>query len=141
MRRLVRRLEKAGIVYAVVGGMAVEAHKYRQTTANVDLLLTREGLEEFRRRFVKKNYQPMEGRSRRFVDRENDVMVHFLVTGMFPGSGEPGPIAYPAPAEVGEVIEKVSVVNLPTLIELKLAARRYKDFGDVVELIRANDLD
>jgi hypothetical protein len=139
MRRLVRRLEKAGIVYAVVGGMAVKAHKYRRTTADVDLLLTREGLEEFRRRFVKKNYQPMEGRSRRFVDRENDVIVHFLVTGMFPGSGEPGPIAYPDPVEVGEVIE--SVVNLPTLIELKLAARRYKDFGDVVELIRANDLD
>ena len=33
------------------------------------------------------------------------------------------------------------VVNLPTLIQLKLAARRHKDFGDVVELIRFNDLD
>ncbi len=32
-------------------------------------------------------------------------------------------------------------VNLPTLIQLKLAARRYRDFGDVVELIRQNELD
>jgi hypothetical protein len=32
-------------------------------------------------------------------------------------------------------------VNLKTLIELKLAARRWKDFADVIELIRANQLD
>jgi hypothetical protein len=33
------------------------------------------------------------------------------------------------------------VVDLPTLIQLKLAARRYQDFADVVNLIRANNLD
>jgi cobalamin-dependent methionine synthase I len=32
-------------------------------------------------------------------------------------------------------------VNLPTLVQLKLAARRYQDFADVVALIRANNLD
>jgi hypothetical protein len=141
MRRLVRRLEKAGIVYALVGGMAVKAHKYRRTTADVDLLLTPDGLEDFRRRFVPKNYLPMEGRSRRFVDRVNEVQVDFLVTGRFPGSGAPGPVAYPDPATVADVIEKVRVVNLTTLIELKLCARRHQDFADVVNLIRFNDLD
>ncbi len=141
MRRLLRRLDRAGIAHAVVGGMAVNAHNHQRTTKDVDVLITREGLDEFRRRFVKKNYQEVEGRSRRFVDRENDVMVDFLVTGMFPGSGKPGPISYPDPATVGEVIEQFNVVNLLTLIELKLAARRYQDFADVVNLIRFNDLD
>jgi hypothetical protein len=42
---------------------------------------------------------------------------------------------------VSEVIEKAHVVNLVTLVELNLAARRHRDFGDVVELIRFNDLD
>jgi hypothetical protein len=64
-----------------------------------------------------------------------------LVTGLFPGSGKPGPVAFPNPAEVSEVIGKIHVVDLPTLIQLKLAARRYRDFGDVVELIRIHDLD
>ncbi len=32
-------------------------------------------------------------------------------------------------------------VDLPTLIQLKLAARRYYDFGDVVNLIRVHKLD
>jgi hypothetical protein len=48
--------------------------------------------------------------------------------------------ADPAVAVVdGGVVRPVG--NLPTLIELKLAARRYRDFGDVVELIRFNNLD
>ena len=48
---------------------------------------------------------------------------------------------FPEPTKVAEVISKYRVANLATLIELKLAARRYRDFGDVVELIRVHDLD
>jgi hypothetical protein len=33
------------------------------------------------------------------------------------------------------------VVDLPTLVQLKLAAGRYQDFADVVNLIRENHLD
>ena len=64
-----------------------------------------------------------------------------LVTGLFPGTGKPGPIPYPDPAAVSETIEKIRVVDLPTLIQLKLAARRYQDFADVVNLIRVQNLD
>ncbi len=52
MRRAARRLERVGIPYAVVGGMAVNAHRYRRTTGDVDLLLTEEGLNDFCARFV-----------------------------------------------------------------------------------------
>jgi hypothetical protein len=141
MRRVVKRLEKANIPYAVVGGMAVFAHNYRRTTADVDILLTPEGFAEFRRRFVPKNYENLPRRARRFVDKANQITLDILVTGHFPGSGKPGPIAYPDPAEVAETIKKIRVVDLVTLVQLKLAARRHRDFGDVVELIRFNDLD
>jgi hypothetical protein len=141
LKRLVKRLEKEGIAYAVVGGMAVNAHKYRRTTGDVDLLLTPAGLAQFMSRFVKKNYLLKEGRSRRFIDRKNNVEIDFLLTGLYPGNGKPGPIVFPDPRDVAEEIGKVQVINLATLIELKLAARRYRDFGDVVELIRFNTLD
>jgi hypothetical protein len=98
MRRAAHRLERVGIPYAVVGGMAVNAHRYQRTTADVDLLLTADGLAAFRRRFVGKNYARVPGHPVRFVD-------------------------------------------LPTLVQLKLAARRHKDFGDVVELIGVHNLD
>src|SRR5207248_2092661 len=80
-------------------------------------------------------------RRRRFLDRTNDIGVDILVTGLLPGTGKPGPWAYPDPAQVSEIIGKMRVVDLVTLVQLKLAARRYRDFGDVVELIRFNHLD
>jgi hypothetical protein len=141
LKRLVKRLERSDIAYAVVGGMAVNAHHYRRTTGDLDFLLTEKGLEEFKKRFVTKYYLLKEGRTRRFIDRANKVEIDFLITGLFPGSGKPGPIAFPDPEEVAEEIDRIKVVNLATLIELKLAARRHRDFGDVVELIRFNSLD
>jgi hypothetical protein len=141
MRRLARRLEKAGISYAILGGMAVNAHNYRRTTGDVDFLLSAPAFTEFRDKFVGKKYESVPARPLRFRDRVSGVIVDILVTGLFPGSGKPGPIAYPDPEKVSETIDKYQVVNLRTLIELKLAARRYRDFGDVVELIRFNGLD
>lgn len=141
MRELTRRLERAKIAHAIVGGMAVVAHRYQRTTKDVDVLLTADGLQQFRKKFVPKSYAPVEGRPRRFVDRKHQVSFDVLVAGMFPGSGQPGPIAYPDPATVSQVIDDISVIDLPTLIQLKLAARRYQDFADVVNLIRVNGLD
>ncbi len=141
LRRLVENLSKAKISYAVLGGMALAVHRYRRTTIDVDVLLTQEGFSKFRDLFLNKDYDLAPQRQRRFIDRANGVTVDILITGRFPGSGQPGPISFPDPADVGEAIENIQYVNLETQVELKLAARRYKDFGDVVELIRFNDLD
>jgi hypothetical protein len=141
LRRLVKGLEKARIAYAVLGGMALNAHRYRRVTTDVDVLLTTDGFEEFTRRFVGKGYEQVEGRPRRFTDRKNGVRLDVLLTGLYPGSGQPGPVAFPDPGQVSERIEGIDYVDLPTLIQLKLAARRWRDFADVVELIRHNNLE
>jgi len=141
LQRIVKRLEKAGIAYAVMGGMAVFAQGHRRATNDVDLLLTEDGFKEFLKRFVPKHYKRLEGRPRRFTDPKDDVTIDILVTGRYPGSGKPGPVAFPDPAGVSEVIDNKRVVNLATLIQLKLAARRHQDFADVVSLIRVHNLD
>jgi hypothetical protein len=142
LRRLIRRLQKAGISYAVMGGLAVHAHGYHRSTDDVDVLLRKEGVEEFQRRFVPKNYEPVPGRSRWFVDRQNKVTIHLLMTGHHPGFAPfTGPITYPDPEAVRQEIQSIPYLDLPTLIQLKLAARRHQDFGDVVNLIAANQLD
>jgi hypothetical protein len=140
MRRLVRRLDRASIPYAIMGGIAVYAHRYRRTTDDLDVLLRPEGLAEFRRLFVPKHYATTPNRSRRFVDKQNQITLDVLVAGYYPGSGVAGPITFPDPTEVAEPRGKVQVIDLPTLIQLKLAARRYQDFADVVNLIRFNEL-
>jgi len=141
MRRAAEFLDGAGIKYAVIGGMAVNAHHHERTTKDVDLLLTPDGLRALRQLAGSVDYDPVADRPRRFTDCRTGVTVDILVTGSFPGSGAPGPIAFPDPAAVSQTIDDLRVVDLATLIELKLAARRYQDFADVVNLIRANQLD
>src|SRR5437870_9746183 len=104
MRRLARRLEKAAIAYAIMGGMAVNAHQHERTTRDVDVLLTPAGLDEFRRLFVPKHYESLSDRPRRFIDTLNRKRVDILVTGRYPGSGKRGPVAFPDPADVKESI-------------------------------------
>src|SRR5438132_745770 len=71
LRRIVKRLDKANIPYAIVGAMALVAHRYRRTTTDVDILLNAEGFTEFQKRFVPR-YYARTNRKRRFVDRSND---------------------------------------------------------------------
>ena len=141
MRRSAERLEQAGIPYALVGAMALNAHRHKRTTDDVDFLLNAAGFAEFCRLWVGTEYDPVPGRKRRFTDRANGVTIDILVTGLFPGRGLPGPVAFPEPADVSEMIEGLRVVDLTTLIGLKLAAGRHKDFGDVVDVIRIHELD
>jgi hypothetical protein len=141
LRRVVKQLTKSKIAYAVLGGMALSAHRYRRATTYLDVLVTADGLASFRHNFLDKDYDQAGRRPRRFVDRKNGVTIDMLETGHFPGRGDPGPIAFPNPANVGQEIEGIRYVNLATLVELKLAARRWRDFADVVELIRFNELD
>lgn len=141
MRHVADKLHEAGIDYAIVGGMAVNAHNHHRTTGDVDFLLRPDDFKEFVRRFVPTEFERIPGRPRRFLDPTTDVTFDILVTGRFPGSGKPGPIAFPNPSLVSQQIGGRQVVGLTTLIELKLAAGRYQDFGDVVALIRENNLD
>src|SRR6516225_6409919 len=62
MRRLARRLEKAGIPYAIMGAMAVNAHGARRTTDDVDVLLTPTGFERFHSMLVGRHYDRVPGR-------------------------------------------------------------------------------
>ncbi len=141
MKNIAAAFDTAGIQYAIVGGMAVNAHRHARTTKDVDFLVSAAGLAAIRAMVTQGRFLAVPGRSRRFIDPVTNLSFDILVTGGFPGSGEPGPIAYPDPADVSQLIDDIRVVDLPTLIQLKLAAGRYQDFGDVVSLIRENLLD
>jgi hypothetical protein len=140
LRRLAQWLDELGVEYALAGGMAMFMHGYRRFTEDVDFLVTPEGLTRIHDELEGRGYiRPFE-KSKNLRDAETRVRIDFLVTGQFPGTGEPGPVAFPNPREVFEVLDGVRVVNLPTLMQLKLASgqspNRLKDLGDAQELIR-----
>jgi hypothetical protein len=145
LRKVTRRLGELGIPYAVAGGMALYRHGYRRFTEDVDILVTREGLVVIHESLEGLGYVPPFKGSKHLRDTEFGVRIEFLVSGEYPGDGKPKPVAFPNPTDVGVDLGGITCLNLPTLVELKLASGmtnpgRLKDLGDVQEVIKAFDL-
>jgi hypothetical protein len=126
----------------LVGGMALFFHGYRRFTEDVDILVTRQGLQEVHRQLEGLGYVPPFAGSKQLRDAETGVRVEFLVTGEYPGDGKPKPVAFPDPAQA-PVVEAhgIHLLALPRLIELKLASGmtnpgRMRDLADVQDLIK-----
>lgn len=147
MRRLAERLSSESIPYAVVGGMSLGEHGYVRMTDDVDILLTAGGLERFVERCVGRGYvRAFRGAARKFRDAETRVRIEVLVTGEYPGDGKPKPVSFPDPETSSVEVGGIRVIELPRLVELKLASGmtapdRLRDLADVQELIRAEQLD
>ena len=141
LQNLSARLRDLEIPYAVVGGLALFRHGFRRFTEDVDLLVTLESLKLIHDRLVGLGYVPPFAKSKNLRDTETGVKIEFLITGQYPGDGKPQAIAFPDPEVVSTELEGIRYLNLPTLVELKLAsgmsgADRMKDLVDVQELIR-----
>lgn len=147
LSRLVRDLDRNGIDYAVIGAIALNQHGYRRFTEDIDLLMTREGLETFREKLIGLGYRPaFEGAKKKFRTTEENIPVEIITAGEFPGDGLPKPVVFPEPSTASIMIDDVKTVSLTTLIELKLASGisapdRLKDLADVQEMIRLKELD
>ena len=140
-RRIAQRLRELNVPYAVAGGMAMFFHGFRRFTEDVDILVTREGLERLHQKLEGLGYVPLFPGSKNLRDAESGVRIEFLVTGDYPGDGKPKPVAFPDPEQAGVERDGIRWLNLPALVELKLASGmtapgRLKDLADVQELIR-----
>ena len=147
LRAIAGRLDGLSIPYAIVGGMALNAYGYQRFTADVDLLVCSESLATIHEKFDGLGYVPPFPGSRNLRDVEHGVRIEFLVTGDFPGDGKPKPVAFPDPAEAATRIDGLAYIQLPRLVELKLASGmtggmpRLRDLADVIALIEAVPLD
>jgi Uncharacterised nucleotidyltransferase len=140
LRKITKRLNDLKIPYAVAGGMALFHHGFRRFTEDVDILVTRESLREIHQALDGLGYVPAFKGSKNLRDAELGVKIEFIVTGDYPGDGKPKPVAFPEPTDVAVELDGIRYVNLPTLINLKIASGmtnpgRLKDLADVQELI------
>jgi Nucleotidyl transferase AbiEii toxin, Type IV TA system len=145
LRKITRRLDDLGIPYALAGGMALFFHGYRRFTEDLNLIVRQEDLDTIHDKLEGLGYVPPFARSKNLRDVEFGVKIEFSITGGYPGDGKPKPVAFPNPVDVVVEIKGVKCVQLPRLVELKLASgmtqpARMKDLGDVVELIKSVNL-
>jgi hypothetical protein len=151
---IARHLEDADIDYAIAGALSLGVHGFVRATEGVDVIVTHDGLEKFKERWLGRGYVHLRAGGKAVWDTTRSVKVAFLIAGDFPGDGKPKPVRVPEPKTASILGERYRVVSLPMLIELQLASgmtapHRMQDLTDVMRLIHtahiprevANQLD
>ncbi len=138
--QLARRLSELGIDYAIAGALALAAHGLVRATEDVDVLISREGLERFKQTWLGRGYLEVRPGGKAVRDTVNRVKVDFLIEGDYPGDGKPKPVRFPSPASVSTDAGRFRIVDLAHFVELKLASgisapHRLQDLADVLRLI------
>lgn len=149
VERLAKLLREMKLPFVISGALAVNHYGHLRATSDVDILMRREDLLKFKEEHLGRGWlEKFEG-SKGFRDTIHQTPVDVLLAGDFPGDGKPKPICFPDPLEAG-VIQIDEADGLPYLalsrvIELKLASGmtaidRPRDFDDVIQLVRVNEL-
>jgi hypothetical protein len=129
-----------------MGGIALAQHGFPRMTQDIDILLTKEGLEAFKARYLWRGYVPaFSGAEKTFRAVETGVRIKVITTGEYPGDGLPKAVSFPDPREASVEICGIRVIALERLVELKLASgmtapHRRRDLADVQDLIGALNL-
>jgi hypothetical protein len=144
-RAIAQALEGEGIPYAIAGALALGAHGRARLTDDVDVLIRREDLARFKERWLGRGYLEVTPGLKAVRDTSRGIKVDFLISGDFPGDGKPKPVAFPDPTSQTSTAGGFRIVDLGTLVELKLASgmtapHRARDIADVIDLIRARSL-
>ena len=146
LQRLLLALDKIEVDYNIIGAVALNQHGYNRFTEDINLLLTKAGLEKFHEELIRVGCRPkFEGARKQFRTTAENVTVEIITTGEYPGDGRPKSVSFPDPKDNVEVIEGLKTISLEKLIELKLASgmtapHRLKDLADVQELIKVKNL-
>ena len=127
LEKVARLLDESRIPYALIGGIALNEYGYSHMTADIDLLLNKKGFEAFTAIYPELT--------------ENGVPIDVVLAGEYPGDGLPKPVAFPDPADAALRGERIALLPLPRMIELKVASgmtapHRLKDLADVIEIVR-----
>jgi hypothetical protein len=143
--RVVRAID--GVLQAIqceavmAGGWAVWRHGFfARMTQDIDIVLPADRIDEFLGAAAVSGFtvlSEVRGRWRKLRHKETKIQVDILPEGGRPGTrSNLAPTTIPHPHALGASGSLLRYINLPRLIELKLAAGRPRDEADIAELMR-----
>jgi len=145
VEKLSALLKEYDISFCILGGRALPFYGYRRFTEDVDVLVA----EEDQKKLAKIPSGVLSDHSKLKPFRVW-IMSHFpdkkkiKVDMLFSKDAAGGNIKFDDPKKVSHEINGIPVINLYDLIRYKITSgihgARSKDFGDVEELIKANNL-
>jgi hypothetical protein len=125
------------------GGWAVWRHGcVGRVTQDIDVALPADRIDAFLRAASVSGFEVLSvppGRWPKALHKDTGIQVDILPEGARPGTANnPAPTTIPHPSRMGATGTALRYIDLPSLIELKIAAGRVRAESDVVELVRAN---
>lgn len=149
--RLNAELRSRNIDYMIVGAIALRAHGYSRYTENLDMVLTNDGFQRFKKELLGRGpwglagYDSIPETAKTVCSYPEMAVVKFRIAGEYSGDGKLKPVNFPNPADASIEIDGVNFATIEKLIELKLASGmtapdRLKDLADVQELIKVRHL-
>jgi hypothetical protein len=145
LERFAERMNALGVDFAVAGALAANVRGHVRMTADVNVIMTAEGLAHFKSTWLGRGYVEKFAGSRGVRDTETGVAIGVLITGDYPGDRRPKLMRFPDPSSISPGATGLRYLDLRSMIELKLAsgisaAHRLRDLADVIALIRVNAL-
>jgi hypothetical protein len=137
-------LEAMGCESVLGGGWAVWRHGFLgRLTQDIDIVLPADRVAEFLRVAAVSGFDILpqaQGRWPKMLHKDTNVKVDILPQGARPGTATKlAPTTIRHPGAMGAEGFTLRYISLPALIELKIAAGRGRDEGDVIELVRVNE--
>ena len=143
LKAITKLLKDNDINFTFIGGAARNQYKYLKTTEDVDLLIDvndKQKVLDLPIGFIRK----LNNRGKKFKLHEPETDIDVIYSGEMAGSKESN-IPYENPKKITAVIRGMPFISLKQLIRYKLASGiyghlRFKDFDDIIELIKQNKL-
>ena len=98
LRNITQRLRELNIPYAIAGGMAMFYHGFRRFTEDVDILVTREGLDRLHRELDGRGYVPVFPGSKNSATPTLVFGSSFLSAATTPAMESRSPLHFPTPS-------------------------------------------
>ena len=144
LENLTSILKKNNINFTIIGGAARNQYKYFKITEDIDLLVDVKHREKMLNLPIGFIRELSKGRGKRYSLHNPKTDIDVIYTGEKAGSEESN-IPYENPKKISNVIQGIPFLSLENLIKYKLASgifghQRFKDFDDIIELIKRNKL-
>src|SRR5438105_3302626 len=82
LSRLAHDLESQNIDYAIIGAVALNQHGFQRLTIDINVLLTKDGLDRFRKELVGLGYRPaFEGAKKKFKTTKENIPIDVITAG------------------------------------------------------------
>jgi len=144
LKSISKLLKQFKISFTFIGGAARNQYGYQKITEDIDILIARKDKEKMKNLPIGFIKDIGNKKGKRFLLHDPKTNIDIIYEDEISGDGVNG-IKFLNPDRITNIIKSEPFISLKALIMYKLSSgiygnARYKDFDDIIELIKRNNL-